>query len=140
MADDEQRTQDEQELDEQEKDEEQDEQEQDEQEQDEDDEDQKDDSESENDEKAARPSVSAREMTQAAMEALEELTGRKPEAATGLMWDGESWLVNVDVLELSRIPNTTDLLATYVVQLDADGNLSGYKRTKRFQRSQVEEG
>ena len=91
------------------------------------------------DEEAARPSISAKEMTQAAMEALKDLTGHEPEGATGLMWDGESWLVTVDVLELSRIPNTTDLLGTYVVQLDGDGNLSGYKRTRRFQRGQAEE-
>jgi hypothetical protein len=91
-------------------------------------------------EEGARPSMSAKEMTRAAMELLEDLTGHEPEAATGLMWDGESWLVTVDVLELSRIPNTTDLLGTYVVQLDGDGNLSGYKRTRRFQRSQAEEG
>jgi Gas vesicle synthesis protein GvpO len=92
------------------------------------------------DEEGARPSMSAKEMTRAAMELLQDLTGHEPEAATGLMWDGESWLVTVDVLELSRIPNTTDLLGTYVVQLDGDGNLSGYKRTRRFQRSQAEEG
>ena|SRR5215210_5792322 len=86
------------------------------------------------------PSLSAKEMTVAAREALADLTGHEPEAATGLMWDGESWIVTVDVLELRRIPDTTDLLATYVVQLDDDGNLSGYKRTRRFQRSQAEEG
>jgi hypothetical protein len=78
-------------------------------------------------------------MTRAAIEALRDLTGHTPESATGLMWDGEAWLVTVDVLELSRIPNTTDLLATYVVQLDGDGNLSGYKRTRRFPRGQAEE-
>jgi hypothetical protein len=105
------------------------------------DEDQDDQEQKERDEDgaAASPSVSAKEMTQAAMQALRDLTGHAPESATGLMWDGESWLVTVDVLELSRIPNTTDLLGTYVVQLDGDGNLSGYKRTRRFQRGQAEE-
>ena len=93
----------------------------------------------ESDERTPSPSLSAKEMTMAAKEALGELTGHEPEAATGLQWDGESWLVTVDVLELRRIPDTTDLLATYVVQLDDDGNLSGYKRTRRFQRSQAEE-
>lgn len=90
--------------------------------------------------KDATPSLSAKEMTRAAIDALRELTGREPEAATGLMWDGEAWLVTVDVLELARIPNTTDLIATYVVELDGDGNLSGYKRTRRFQRGAAEEG
>ena len=43
------------------------------------------------------------------------------------------------MLELERIPNTTDLLATYVVQLDDGGGLLGYKRIKRFVRGQAEE-
>jgi hypothetical protein len=90
--------------------------------------------------KDATPSLSAKEMTTAAIDVLRELTGREPEAATGLMWDGEAWLVTIDVLELARIPNTTDLLATYVVELDGEGNLSGYKRTRRFQRGAAEEG
>jgi hypothetical protein len=151
MADDAKRTRDEEQQDEQERDDQErddreqdeqdeDEQDQDEQDRDEDERDQEDEGEDEGDKKAARPSISAREMTHAALDALEDLTGHTPEAATGLMWDGDSWLVTVDVLELSRIPETTDLLATYVVQLDGDGNLSGYKRTKRFQRSQADEG
>jgi len=81
--------------------------------------------------------LSANELSQAAMTTVEELTGYQPEAVTGLEWDGELWQVTVDVLELERIPNTMDLLASYVVQLDEEGNLRGYKRTSRFQRSRV---
>ena len=88
--------------------------------------------------KKSSPSLSAKEMTQAAVEALRDLTDLDPEAAVGLQWDGESWLVTLDVLELRRVPDTTDLMATYVVQLDDDGRLLGYERTRRFQRSQAE--
>jgi Gas vesicle synthesis protein GvpO len=98
------------------------------------------DDDSDEDSEAASPSISAKEMIQAAMEALRDLTGYEPESATGLQWDGDAWLVTVDVCELRKIPNTTDLIATYVVQLDGDGNLSGYKRTRRFQRGASEEG
>lgn len=86
----------------------------------------------------AEAALSAKELTQAGRDALAELTELEPESVTGLEWDGESWLITVDVLELSRIPNTTDVLATYVVQLDPSGTLLGYKRTRRFTRGQVE--
>jgi hypothetical protein len=83
--------------------------------------------------------LSARDLTIAARQTIEDLTGYPPEAVSGLQWDGESWLVTVDVCELERIPSTTDLIATYVVQLDDGGGLLGYKRTKRFVRGQAEE-
>jgi Gas vesicle synthesis protein GvpO len=78
--------------------------------------------------------LSASELSQAALTTVEELTGYTPEAVTGLEWDGEFWRVTVDALELSRIPNTTDVLASYVVQLDESGTLRGFKRARRFQR------
>jgi Gas vesicle synthesis protein GvpO len=82
--------------------------------------------------------LSARDLTIAARETIEDLTGHKPEGVSGLQWDGESWLATVDVLELERVPNTTDVLATYVVQLDESGELMGYKRTRRFVRGRTE--
>ena len=84
------------------------------------------------------PRLSAKELTEAALATIADLTGYEPESVAGLQWDGESWLVTVDVLELARIPNTTDVLASYVVQLDDAGGLLGYKRSRRFVRGQVE--
>jgi hypothetical protein len=88
--------------------------------------------------RGAEARVSAKELTEAAVSTIADLTGFEPESAAGLQWDGESWLVTVDVLELARIPNTTDVLASYVVQLDDSGGLLGYKRARRFLRGQVE--
>jgi hypothetical protein len=84
--------------------------------------------------------LSAKELAEAAATTIADLTGFEPESVAGLQWDGESWLVTVDVVELARIPNTTDVLASYVVQLDDGGGLLGYKRTRRYVRGQVDEG
>jgi hypothetical protein len=78
--------------------------------------------------------LSARELSLAAVTTVAELTGYEPEAVTGLEWDGDMWQVSVDVVELTRIPRTTDILATYVVQLDESGTIRSYRRTHRFQR------
>lgn len=43
-------------------------------------------------------------------------------------------IVNVDVLELARIPGTTGLLATYEVEPDQAGELLQYRRTARCRR------
>jgi len=84
--------------------------------------------------------LTARELTHAAAEAVQELSGYKPEGVSAFQWDGETWLVTVDVCELTRIPNTTDVMATYVVQLDDRGGLMGYKRVRRYLRGAAEEG
>jgi Gas vesicle synthesis protein GvpO len=84
--------------------------------------------------------LSAAELSEAAVRTVQELTGYQPEAVTALEWDGEFWDVTVDVLELARIPNTTDVLASYVVQLDEGGSLRGMKRAHRFVRGQANEG
>jgi Gas vesicle synthesis protein GvpO len=83
--------------------------------------------------------LSAHELSQAALSTVQELTGYEPEAITGLEWDGDVWQVTVDVLELSRVPSTTDMIGQYVVELDESGTLRGYKRTARFQRCQSQE-
>ena len=87
---------------------------------------------------ASNGTLSAAELGKAAMTTVRELTGYTPEAVTALEWDGEFWQITVDVLELSRIPNTTDVIGEYVVRLDEGGTLRGYRRERRFQRSQAE--
>jgi hypothetical protein len=84
--------------------------------------------------------LSAGELSEAAMTTVMELTGYQPEAVTALQWDGEFWDVTVDVLELARVPNTTDVLGSYSVQLDESGTLRGLRRTGRYVRGQANEG
>ena len=85
--------------------------------------------------------LSAVELARAAMTAVQELTGYGAEAATALEWDDDSdtWRVTVEVLELARVPNTTDVIGAYEVRLDPQGSLHGYRRLRRFTRGEARE-
>jgi hypothetical protein len=85
--------------------------------------------------------LSALELARAALTAVNELTGYPPEAMTALEWDDDSdtWRVTVEVLELARVPNTTDVIGAYEVRLDPQGSLHGYKRLRRFTRGEARE-
>ena len=83
--------------------------------------------------------ISARELALEARATVKDMTDFDPETVSALQWDGESWLVSVEVCELTRIPNTTDVMATYVVQLDDGGGLLGYKRERRYLRGEAED-
>jgi Gas vesicle synthesis protein GvpO len=80
------------------------------------------------------------ELATAAKETLAELTGYPVESVSGVQRDGDSWLLTVDVCEVERVPSTTDVMASYVVELDEGGELLGYRRERRFLRGQAEEG
>ena len=69
-----------------------------------------------------------------AVRQLAELTGRQPEGVTGLERTDDGWTVSVDVLELRRVPETTDVLACYEVEIDSGGDLLGYRRVHRYVR------
>jgi hypothetical protein len=47
--------------------------------------------------------------------------------------------VTVEVVELSRIPNTTDVLGLYEVTLDRNGEVTSAHRTRRYYRSEAGE-
>lgn len=73
-----------------------------------------------------------------ARDQLAELLGREPESVSALARTDQGWTVDVEVLEMERIPDSTSVLATYTVQLDRDGELLGYERCRRYTRGQVD--
>jgi hypothetical protein len=83
--------------------------------------------------------VKATEAAARAVEQLAMLSGRVAEAVTGLEKDDDGWRVRVEVLELERIPHSTDVLAEYAVDLDEDGDLTSYKRVRRYTRGSSKE-
>lgn len=69
-----------------------------------------------------------------------ELTGTAAEAVSSFERTEEGWSLEIEVLELERVPDTMSLLATYQVTLDAEGMLTGYRRVRRYERGRSDRG
>lgn len=82
--------------------------------------------------------MSGPEAVKRARHHVQGLTGKETEAVIGLEKDEDRWTVLVDVVELRRVPSTTDVLATYEVALDDDGDLVGCRRLHRYVRGSTE--
>jgi Gas vesicle synthesis protein GvpO len=82
---------------------------------------------------------SARDVVGDAIKQVNELIGKPIESVTGMEKDGSDWTVTLEVLELSRIPNTTDVLGSYEVTLDRNGDVTGIHRTRRYPRAEARE-
>ena len=78
--------------------------------------------------------ATASQVAAQAVQQLLELTGKGVEGVTGLERTDDGWKVHVEVVEVRRIPDTTDILALYEVQVDEDGDLMGYRRLRRYAR------
>jgi hypothetical protein len=93
----------------------------------------------------AETKTKATDVVKQAVKQLVEITGRTPESVLGVErssnGDGkdDGWKVTIEVLEMQRVPNSTDLLGAYEVKLDGDGELVEYRRTRRYQRGQSDE-
>jgi hypothetical protein len=87
----------------------------------------------------SRKDRSARDVVGEAIKQVHELIGKPIESVTGMEKNGSDWTVTLEVLELSRIPNTTDVLGSYEVTLDRNGDLTGIHRTRRYPRAEARE-
>ncbi|MDG4862056.1 gas vesicle protein [Streptomyces sp. T-3] len=65
---------------------------------------------------------------------LAELTGMAAESVTSFERTEDGWTLEIEVLELARVPDTMSLIASYEVDLDAQGTLIRYRRIRRFER------
>jgi hypothetical protein len=84
--------------------------------------------------------LSARDAIVRVRRELPQLLGKPIESVLGVERDDENcWQVMVQVVELSRIPSTTDVLGCYAVTLDGEGEVIGYRRKRRYHRNQTDE-
>jgi hypothetical protein len=84
--------------------------------------------------------LSAAEAGQEALRHIIELTGKDAESVTGVKRSRSGWQVTVEVVEDRRIPSSTDILSTYESEIDGDGELLSYRRTRRYARGRGDSG
>jgi hypothetical protein len=83
-------------------------------------------------------SPSPMQVLRQAREQLAELTGMTAESVSSFERTEEGWALEVEVLELERVPDTMSLMAGYQVELDHDGQLTGYRRVRRYERGRAD--
>ncbi|KUN89561.1 gas vesicle protein [Streptomyces bungoensis] len=74
------------------------------------------------------------EVLRQARSQLAELTGLNPESVSSFEQTEDGWSLEMEVLELPRVPDTMSLMASYQVELDRRGDLTGYRRVRRYER------
>lgn len=82
------------------------------------------------------------EMTEILDQAKKQLvdsTGLKAVAITRAFEDAEGWHVGVEMLEMSRIPSATDVLADYEVLLNDSGCMRRFERKRTRLRGETGE-
>ncbi|MEV0636621.1 gas vesicle protein [Streptomyces sp. NPDC050619] len=69
---------------------------------------------------------------------LAELTGMAAETVSSFEQTEDGWSLEVEVMELARVPDTMSLMASYQVDLDPQGQLTGYRRVRRYERGRAD--
>ncbi|WP_340605268.1 gas vesicle protein [Halalkalicoccus tibetensis] len=49
------------------------------------------------------------------------------------------WVAAVEILERKSVPDTQDILGRYEITLDADQTITGYRRTHRYRRDDMDQ-
>lgn len=86
---------------------------------------------------AEGPAVNGARLAYLGAEQLVQLTQKRFEGVVGLKRTDDGWTVAVEVLEMSRIPETTDIIGVYEVSVDTSGELVSYRRVQRYLRGEA---
>jgi hypothetical protein len=81
--------------------------------------------------------VSLQEVVRSAMTQLGDMTGLAADEVSSLAKVDGGWHLVVDMIELKRIPPSTDMLASFDVSVDGKGNVTDYHRLRRYLRDQI---
>jgi hypothetical protein len=86
------------------------------------------------------PEITAAQAGRVGLRQITELTGKEAEGVTGVQPTDDGWRVTVEVVEDRRVPSSADVLATYEIDTDMDGELISYHRDRRYSRGHGADG
>ncbi|HEY8340183.1 MAG TPA: gas vesicle protein GvpO, partial [Egibacteraceae bacterium] len=81
----------------------------------------------------ARPRLAA--VLATAGRSLQSLTGRTVDAISGVEATDDGYRITMELVEVSRIPPTTDILGSYEVETDRQGEVLAFSQTARYYRN-----
>ena len=73
--------------------------------------------------------MTTKDILEKAKKELADLTGFKSPSAVGFKKEGNDWIATIEVIEKESIPDGMDILGTYEVRVDQNGNIIRYERT-----------
>lgn len=74
-----------------------------------------------------------------AKEELSRINGLEADRVSSVVNEPDGWHVTVELIELKRIPPSTDVIAAYDAVFAPDGALVSYHRSRRYLRDQMSE-
>ena len=81
-----------------------------------------------------RSRMAAEQAAERGIRYIARFTGKEPETVTTVTPSDGGWTVGVEVVEDRRIPSSSDILAVYEADIDADGEIASYRRRTRYSR------
>jgi Gas vesicle synthesis protein GvpO len=78
------------------------------------------------------------ETVERAKQQLSLMTGRHADSVSAIGRAEGGWRMTVEVVDLERIPPTTNVMASYEAEFDDDGNLVEYELVRRYTRGQTD--
>ncbi len=77
------------------------------------------------------------EISDKAIAKAEEALKKKPESVSSLEKTDKGWRIEVEVLDRKAVPDSFDLLSIFELNLDASGNVLGFKHIKKIRRGDL---
>lgn len=70
---------------------------------------------------------------------MQDLTGRSVIGVSAVEPAESGWRLELEMVELERIPASTSVLGSYDLHVDRDGHVQQYSRTHRYYRNRADE-